>query len=933
MKIPFHDNPCLKEKVAAGLVLAALVVIYYNSVAFRGYTFMTTMPRSYQMGLYHDAGIYSLRTPDFPTKDPAAANQINLSSAYLEHHYLKKFQLPLWNPYSGLGRPYHADMNSYTFFLPLYPFKLFPSVLMYDLFLLFRLFAAGFFLFLLLRLYKCPFWGAAAGASFYMFNSYFHAYIDMDQLNVTMLLSAMAYFLTKSLFSMDKRYLLGFGLASAGAFYGGNPNEFILVHVFLFVYFLFLLYAKRKLALRKRFSFLLAYGGAFVLSALLCSVKLLPFMEFWKNSYSSRAGGLTGTTVFLPFKKFLAWILFPNQMFGGPNYAGYLILTLLFYALFNLIRKRWGIREKLLAFHLVLLFLWISKISGASYINWVGTLPLLKDVHFVKYCSLIYYLISVTAGLSLTYLLEEVKKTRIRIIRLLLFLFCFFLPHFILWLAFRDSLLGKAQDSGALVWMFVFFILTGSFLILVKKAHLNKILLHAGIAVLMVLAVCELRVNNAQPYRKRFKIDDRAPYTRFLLEQEQPYRALGINHTLAPDHNLVYPIPTINRMYAIRLTRPTVFLFKLVSVKFDSGMPHAYHKEEVLNNPFLDMLNTKYYVTESALDSLRIDPDYARSHRIEDLINNPSMQYTHYGDLYYYPHRGWQQMADSSVDIPLQLPGGEVYLKATALAFHFEKKERENYHDRLHLAVSVKTNEKRDVVYQEAFIPGREGQDYFDLKVDLSSYAGREVILNFRLKNPGARDIRDRTFFFGDLRIVSDHKPGSGPPEPVPYEEVFSHHALVYKNKRALRRGFMLYRIREVRDLDEAAAIMAHNPLIFKHTALIEGDPPQNVRMGKIGRSKVNFIQYQANRIEIEVESTENGVFVLSDSYYPGWKAYVDKKKVDIYPAFGALRAVFLPAGRHQVEFLYRPWTFYLGAGLTFLGLLLIPFLFFKMKP
>lgn len=944
MKSPILANNNLKEKIFAALILIALLAIYYNSVVFRGHSFMTSIERTYQFGLYHDSGFYSHFSHDFPTTDPGAANQINLPSAYLENHYLKTFQLPLWNPYSGLGRPYNADMNSYTFFLPVYPFKIFPSLIMYDLFLLFRLFIAGFFLFLLLRLYKSPFWAAIAGASFYMFNSYFHAFVDMDHLNVTMWLSAMAYFLTKFLFSIDKRYLVVFIFCSAGSFYGGNPNEFILIHLFVTLYFIFLIFIKNSLDFKNKFKYLFSYVMALGLSVLLSSVKLIPFIEFWKNSYSSRAGGLTGTADFLPFKKFLTCILFPNRMFGGPNYIGYLVISLVFYSFFNLIRKKWELREKIVAFHLILLFLVISKINGAPYINWIGTLPFLNDINYVKYSSLIYYLISVISSFSLIYLIEDIKKTRNKIIRLFIFLFCLALPHFMLWNISKDSFFQVADNSKILLWVFIFFISISSFFIIIKKTYKNKAVTKCGVLILMLLAIFELRLNNHQYYRKRFKINDKAPYTQFLLEQKQPYRAIGVERTLSPNHNLIYPIPTINRMYAIRIRRPTVLLFKLISIKFDSGMAQTYDKEEILNNPYLDLLNTKYYISESIIDSIVINPEYAASRKIRSLIDNPSMQYTHCGNYYYYIHRGWQQIADSSVDIPICLQYGDVYLKSTALAFNFDWDKRENPDNKLHLIISVKQAEKKEIVYKKTFIAHRkDDQDFFNLKVNLSKYAGQDVVINFTLRNPGANDKDDRTFFFGNLRITYNKIKKPLPTnfndekllsldnfEVVPYEDVFSHHAIVYRNNKALERGFILYNIKQVEDFNEAIAIMKQDRLIHKHTALIEGKPPKNMKIGKTGQQTISFIDYRTNYIMIDVENTEDGVFILSDTYYPGWKAYLDKKRVKIYPVFGALRAVFLTKGKHELVFCYRPWTFYLGAVLTVLSLIFLGYVSFS---
>jgi len=944
MKNPVVSNKNLREKVGAALILIVLLVIYYNSVVLRGNSFMTTIERSYQLGHYHYSGTYWHEARRFPTLDPTAANQINLPSAYLENHYLKTFQLPLWNPYSGLGRPYNADMNSYSFFLPIYPFKLFPSLIMYDLFLLLRIFISGFFLFLLLRLYRCQFWIAIAGASFYMFNSHFHAFVDMDHINVTMFLSPMAYFLTKFLFSTNKRYLLGFIFCSAGSFYGGNPNEFILIHLFITVYFVFLAFTRKTLDFKKKINFLLSYAVALGFCSLLSSVKWIPFIEFWKNSVSSRDLGLLGTSDFLPLEKFFSWILFPNQMFRGPNYIGYLMISLIFYSLFNLVRKKWKLREKVLAFHFVFLFLVISKIVAAPYINWIGTLPIFNSINYVKYSSLIYYIVALVSSFSLVYLLEEIKKTKDKIIKILVFVFACVMPHLVFWSVSRRSLFQIADNSTILIYVFIVFISISLFLILVKKTNVNKGIVNAAVIVLMLLAIFELRINNPQYYRKRFKINDKAPYTQFLLEQKQPFRAIGINGTLFPNCNLVYPVPTVNRIFAMRVMRPTVFLSRLISDKFNSGMGHLYFKDEMLDNPYLDQLNTKYYISESIMDSIVIDPDYAKFHKLEALLDNPSIGYAHCGNLYHYTHWGWQQLADSSVDIPVRLPYGDVYLKATALAFNFDWKKRKDPDNRLFLTISVRQGNEEEVIFSKEYAAhNKENQDFFNIKANLTKYAGQDVILNFCLRNPGAKNINDRMFFFGDLRITFNKIKKSSPMnskneaslsstsfETVPYEDVFSHHAIVYRNNRASERGFVLYDVKKIEGYNEAISIMKEKPLVYKKTALVEGNFPNNMNIGKTGQSKISFLAYRANYMKIDVETTENAVFILSDAYYPGWKAYLDNRQVEIYPAFCALRAVFLPKGRHELVFCYRPWTFSLGAILTFLSIIFLGYMYFS---
>jgi hypothetical protein len=82
------------------------------------------------------------------------------------------------------------------------------------------------------------------------------------------------------------------------------------------------------------------------------------------------------------------------------------------------------------------------------------------------------------------------------------------------------------------------------------------------------------------------------------------------------------------------------------------------------------------------------------------------------------------------------------------------------------------------------------------------------------------------------------------------------------------------------------------------------------------------FISESNNRLTLRVKTGENGFLVLSDTYYPGWKVYVDGEKGKIYRANYAFRAVPLRAGIHRVEFVYAPLSFKLGAIITFLTII-----------
>ena len=63
----------------------------------------------------------------------------------------------------------------------------------------------------------------------------------------------------------------------------------------------------------------------------------------------------------------------------------------------------------------------------------------------------------------------------------------------------------------------------------------------------------------------------------------------------------------------------------------------------------------------------------------------------------------------------------------------------------------------------------------------------------------------------------------------------------------------------------------------------------------------------------IKTGNNDASILVLTDIYYPGWKAFIDETETKIYRADGLVRAVFIPEGQHTIEFVYQPESYYNG--------------------
>ena len=71
--------------------------------------------------------------------------------------------------------------------------------------------------------------------------------------------------------------------------------------------------------------------------------------------------------------------------------------------------------------------------------------------------------------------------------------------------------------------------------------------------------------------------------------------------------------------------------------------------------------------------------------------------------------------------------------------------------------------------------------------------------------------------------------------------------------------------------------------------------------------SVVTIDSYEPNQLKYTVESSKGGVVVFSEVYYPGWTATIDGQPAELGRVDYVLRALQVPAGKHQVELSFFP--------------------------
>jgi hypothetical protein len=139
----------------------------------------------------------------------------------------------------------------------------------------------------------------------------------------------------------------------------------------------------------------------------------------------------------------------------------------------------------------------------------------------------------------------------------------------------------------------------------------------------------------------------------------------------------------------------------------------------------------------------------------------------------------------------------------------------------------------------------------------------------------------------------------------------------IFENTAVLPRFYFVRRARQVASLAEAHELIEHRRVDLRDTAITDQplDLPPADDSGSAGDVKV--VKYEPSRIELSLEAPRASLLVLSETYYPGWKAWIDEQPTAIHSVDIALRGVVVPAGAHQLRMEFRPLILPVSLGIS----------------
>lgn len=870
------------------------------------------------------------------------------------HHFAafawRQGEIPLWDPYftwalvgylgSGIFYPFNLIMDFlHSFSIDNLNF----GYLLMEANAFFHYFLASLFMYLLVRNFKISRFPALIAAVVFAYSGYLvKEYVHVQYLQGTVWLPLVFLLFYKSIFEEGKRikYAVLTGLFFAVSLFPGQTQPAI-YYVFLFL--VFTLYATYHFYQNKERSHLLKPVTSLLVVALVSfgifAIQFFPTREYIKDSARNEISyeystGYSTDPLYLLIHPFLPtfWGTMNGQFWDGvdegkldlitktkwldtfwgglPNEMNFYIGLLPFFLLpFALFTKNKFLRD----FFLILLFcsvlLMLSRsipLVGRFYWYILGGIARVP----VRAAVLWSFSLAFLAALGLQAILdfrEEKREIFKKITNINFFILAalifFFLPLLlVLMLSAAGSIkmpyfyFPMVNDFSLFIIYFLIYSLLFAFLVRTKEKLLLIVL-----TVFFVIELFSFHAGNS-----------------FLLGGPAPNDSLGKKNL--PEIGYLKNDKDFFRVHGLGLTAYANNLFSLgYGTAGNFGVAYRplmelYSLMTDYASPLYDLLNVKYFYTPNGKLNDLASSVLATSFTSK---NQPANAFDD------NPETEW------AVDSTIQKKEEDwlgVIFRRPEVVIRIEFLGRDNDFDK-----EIKEAELNfsDGSSQKIALPAKKGWKAVAIKPTQTNWL-KFIFHDFDLSG-GEND----SYGLKEVNIFNSkgERAQIGSPK---FQKIGESN--LFLNKSAFPRVFTTYSYRVFSTKDEMFTVMAKDMTgeemrrsVFLYNRVIGFNNPGILPPVE---PEASIREYKLKKVTIDVNMAADGFLVLSDPWFPGWKAFIDGRKTRLYQAYNVLRSVRVPQGRHEVVFSYEPLSFKVGLTISLVTIivLLVYFSFPKLK-
>lgn len=584
-KIQNSDTPsCRYTNCISILIISTIIFSLYAAFFFYGKSlYPVSDGRSIDFFNQNKSFQTALFNPMY--LDHGATDWIEAPINAVVHKGIEQREWPTWDPYNSLGMPIIGNLNGATFSPFTFLLNFNNSEIAWNFIYVCRVLFACIFTFLFLRRMHLSHLSSITGALCFGLTGYSQLHLNMFHYNVDAMLPFLMWTTSRLISNISPRNFTLVILAFIGIILGGNPQNLILCGSLAAVFLLI-----KTINSSSKFKTISIYFLGAILAVGICAFYEISFLEIFIRSLKYHDGVGSAS---LPLTS-LFGLLFPilaTTPSLASNYLPYwgIIPTMLIIA-------GWGItsnnRIELLTFSGFSCFLMLKAI-GFPLVNWIGLLPILDNILFIKYLSPLFFSLSIVIAICIENILFKNNQNRI-IFALLattaLVISCFY---------FDDKIKLVHLNSFHYAVILITLLLCFAFCIVLKRQRNLPIYVCA----LLTLAITELvfyRLYKLPQYIDYGVMNKQPDFIDFIKQDRtNDYdRIFGVGTILMGNSAARYNIQDIRGLSATTDLRYYEFMKELIL----GGAPDLHpftttsSKFSPQNRQVLDMLGVKYII-------------------------------------------------------------------------------------------------------------------------------------------------------------------------------------------------------------------------------------------------------------------------------------------------------------------------------------------------
>lgn len=601
------------------------------------------IPSDTIVGLYHPfRDLYAKNYPNgIPFKNFLITDPVRQQYPWRELAISieKRWELPIWNPYSLAGTPLLANFQS----APLYPlnilFFILPFNYVWSLLVLLQPILAGLFLYLYLSHMRLSKLASLMGALVFAFSGFSVAWFEWNTvLHVVLWLPLILLSIDKIFSNINQisnsKYQIAniqfknrkliiwsliFLFSLIASFFAGH------LQIFFYLFFTTSIYLiARWVQYGKIFNILFVFLIFTILFLLLTSVQWIPTISFILNSARSvdqadwqQAGW------FIPWQHLLQFIA--PDFFGNPttlnywgvwNYAefiGYIGIFPLLMALYALFFRR---DKKTLFFGTFFFFSLIFSLPTIlAKLPYILNIPFISTSQPTRLLFLTDFSLTILAALGIDYFFKSPKKTVfyalsfIALVFIILWLFLFTGNQYVNGISAENITIAKRNLIFPTGVFFVSALLL-LFIIFFQKKHKR-------VAIMIYIIIASVTVFDLLRFGAKFtpftQIQYLFPQTKtlsFLQNQEGNFRIMSTDsRILPPNFSTIYRLQSVDGYDPLYLCRYAELIAASQRGKPDISPPFGFNRIITPHNyesRIIDLLGVKYILSLSDISSPKL---------------------------------------------------------------------------------------------------------------------------------------------------------------------------------------------------------------------------------------------------------------------------------------------------------------------------------------